>query len=101
MKRFASGLIFSMFVVLVAAPLCHATRDVVQLTDNAYDDGNSGFGLPDDTGYELNDDGFWVWQGWDGQDWEIFLSSGKTVNPAAMTTNTDSDQQPDLSLIHI
>ncbi len=95
MKRFASGLIFCVIVVFTVAVPCNATRDIVPLTQNSYDDGDSAWN--NDVGYELNDDGTWVWQGFDGADWEIFLSSGKTLNPGAMTSSPDNDQKPDIN----
>ncbi len=97
MKRFASGLLFGLLVAFAATSPCYAVYDIVQLTNNAFDDGNSNLGLPDGTGYELNDDGIWVWQGFDGHDWEIFLSSGKTQNPPPMTNDGDNDRQPDIN----
>ncbi len=97
MKRFASGLILSMVVVLAATPICYAIHEVVQLTQNSFDDGHPNPGVPDGIGYELNDDGTWVWQGFDGQDWEIFLSSGKTQNPSPMTNDPGNDQKPDIN----
>jgi hypothetical protein len=97
MKRLAPGLIFSMVLLFTTASLCHAIHDIAQLTSNTYDDGYPIAGVPDGLGYELNDDGTWVWQGFDGTDWEIFLSTGKIQNPGPMTNNSVNDQKPDIN----
>ncbi len=94
MKRFASGLFFGIVGVFAAA-LCHASYDIVPLTQNDNDDGDPEWGNA--VGYDLNDDGTWVWQGFDGADWEIFLSTGKTQNPGPMTNNAENDRKPDIN----
>ena len=71
MKRFASRLILSIFMVLVIVPFSYPIHVVFQITQNDLrDDGDPQVGS--DVGYELNDDGFMIWQGNDGSDWEIF-----------------------------
>ena len=50
--------------------------------------------LGSDIGYELNDDGFMVWQGWDGSDWEIYLTDETGVNPSSFTNNGYNDTRP-------
>jgi hypothetical protein len=97
MKRYAFGLLFVLVAHLATAPRCHAVYDIVRLTQNNYDDGYPSVGLPDEFGYELNDEGTWVWQGFDGQDWEIFVSSGRTQNPPPFTNHPYNDQKPDIN----
>ena len=80
MKRFAPGLILSIFLILVLVPFSYSIHMVFQITQNdGLDDGDPGVG--NDVGYELNDDGFMIWQGHDGEDWEIFLTDATGVNP--------------------
>ena len=38
-----------------------------------------------------------IWQGYDGSDWEIFLTDATAVNPAAFTNNTLQDENPDIN----
>ncbi len=96
MKRFASSLILSIFLILVLVPFSYSIHMVFQITQNdGLDDGDPGVG--NDVGYELNDDGFMIWQGHDGSDWEIFLTDATGVNPPAFTNNTLHDENPDIN----
>ena len=96
MKRFASGLILSIFLVLALVPFSYPIHVVFQITQNdGRDDGDPQIG--NDVGYELNDDGFMIWQGYDGSDWEIFLTDATSVNPPAFTNNSLHDENPDIN----
>ena len=96
MKRYASGQILLIIMVVAVASFSYATHVVFQLTNNTgRDDGDSAVGS--DVGYELNDDGFMVWQGWDGSDWEIFLTDETSVNPSSFTDNGYNDTRPDIN----
>jgi hypothetical protein len=96
MKRFATGLILSIFMVLAIVPFSYPIHVVFQITQNDLrDDGDPQVGS--DVGYELNDDGFMIWQGHDGSDWEIFLTDATSVNPPALTNNSLHDKNPDIN----
>ena len=95
MKRNASGLIFSIILVLAVTPFSFATHAVIQMTQNGNDDGDPT--INNDIGYAISDDGFMVWQGWDGADWEIFLTDQTIVNPPALTDNAQNDKNPDIN----
>ena len=49
-----------------------------QLTNNSYDDGSP----------QINANGYVVWNGWDGTDYEIFIHDGTTIT---QLTNNSSD----------
>ena len=96
MKRFAPGLVLSVFMVLVIVPFAYSIHVVIQMTQNdTRDDGDPEIGS--DVGYELNDDGFMIWQGHDGSDWEIFLTDALDANPPAFTNNSLHDKNPDIN----
>ena len=95
MKRLASGLALSIVIVLAITSFSYPTHVVFPLTQNDHDDGDPQIG--NDLGYELNDDGFMVWQGWDGSDWEIFLTQETNTNPPPFTNNSVDDRKPDIN----
>ena len=55
------------------------------LTNNDYDDYSP----------QINDNGYVVWQGWDGSDWEVFLYDGSGIIP--LTKNTSNDRRPQIN----
>ncbi len=95
MKKNAAGLGFCIFLALASVASSHAAHVVFQVTQNTTDDGDPTTGS--DAGYEINDGGFMVWQGWDGADWEIFLTDETDVNPAPFTANSVNDKAPDIN----
>jgi alpha-tubulin suppressor-like RCC1 family protein len=70
---------------------CTGGYTVVQLTDNAYDD---GFRSPR-TGFIMNSNNHAVWHGSDGNDSEIFFYDGSTVQQ--VTDNAETDLPPTLT----
>ncbi len=95
MKKYASGLVLSIFMVLAIVPFSYPIHMVFQITQNVYDDADLNFN--NDVGYEINDDGFMIWKGYDGSDWEIFLTDETGVNPPAFTNNSQDDENPDIN----
>ena len=89
MKSNPFNRIFSITLALVtfgflAADSAHAAWTVTQLTDNSYDDSVPQI-------YALNV----VWQGYDGNDYEIFNYDG--TDTTQLTDNSYDDVDPDIS----
>ena len=79
-----------LLLVIAAIPFFCATSAVAaiyltdQLTDNDYDDRNP----------QINDNGYLVWQGYDGNDIEIYLHDG--FNTIQLTDNDHEDRNPQI-----
>jgi hypothetical protein len=82
MKSFFSILILAILTSSISAA---QTWDVIQLTDNSYEDRN----------YKINAGGHVVWEGYDGNDWEIFYYDGTEVHQ--ITDNDFDDTSPNIS----
>jgi hypothetical protein len=80
MKKFFSIMVFLMVAIFGSQSIATAVDCPTQLTNNSYGD------------YwpKINDNGYVVWRGFDGSDYEIFLYDGTTTTQ--ITNNSYDDK---------
>ena len=73
------------FLSWLLIPALGIAQIIYPITDNSYDDLYP----------QINDNGYVVWQEWDGSDWEIFLYNGTTITQ--LTNNSYDDGYPQIN----
>jgi len=73
------------FLTLLLIPAISTAQITCPITNNSYDD----------YGPQINNNGYVVWYGWDGTDYEIFLYNGTTTTQ--LTNNSYGDYFPQIN----
>ena len=76
---------FALLLLVTALASLSYAQTIKQITNNSYDDNNP----------QINDNGYIVWSGLDGSDFEIFLYNG--LNTTQLTNNALGDHRPQIN----
>ena len=85
MKKIPFIIFFSIILLFVFVIMSYSQLVVSKFTNNSYDDFNP----------QMNDNGYVVWEGWDGTDYEIYLYNGSAI--INISNNTYDDYNPQIN----
>jgi hypothetical protein len=78
-------ILLATIITFASVSISYSKYIVTKITKNSYDDR-----FP-----QINDNGYIVWEGYDGSDWEIFLYDG--TNITQLTDNSYDDNEPKIN----